>query len=439
MGKPRGLALVALVGLLLVPACGGSSESSRDRNVGVTLIGTDCSKAGKLTKKQGSSYVCATVKRKALIGGVPSKGAGMLYGVAAIKNWRCVKLGSTRYQNGILSVCSGGKSSKSRKWALTAPLPGSVATTLDGAASTAVGALEEVGVSIPAAIALPPDSGGGEIASGDGTGPIVGTTTTTTLPSVFVVKLAPDPGEAPAAEMTSTTVSEATTTLTEMTTTLAASPTASSSSTTVAPTATATVPPTTVPPTTVPPTTVAPTTVAPTTVPPTTVPPTTVAPTTVPPKTLTCAEGGVCRAGDRGPAGGVVVLSNFDLSRPGSLIEVAPVTWYFSTDIASRGAAIADGLVFGRKSDWRLPTFLDLLAIRRDRAQFRCPSQKRCALGFSRGVYLSANEGQGVNGLNFGGNDLVPTRITDGAYVRPVRTVGPVPGQSLVSIDLRPS
>ena len=415
--------VVGLVLALSIAACGGSGDASRDRNVGVALAGSTCTKLGEVSKKRGSSYVCAAVKLKGA--GAAAKKSGILYGVAAIKNWQCDKLGATRYQNGVFSVCSGGKSKKSRKWALTVALPANITSLVLPSESTQSGALEAIGVTPPPELVPAPGPNiqvVEGVASGDGTGAIVGTTTTSTLPPAFVVKQAPSVAE------TATTPAPATTSLAAATTTEAPqTTTAEPTTTTVAATTTqgpATTAPmsTTVVATTMEATT---TTAAPTTTEAVT---TTVAPTTTTtiPRDLTCAEGGVCKQGDTGPAGGIVVLSNFDLSAPGRLIEVAPVTWYASYQ---RGNNFAEGLVYGRKSDWRLPTFLELMAMRRDRALFRCPGVKRCSRGFANAVYLAANENQGVKGVNFGGLDLMATNVTGSAYVRPVRTIIPTVGE----------
>lgn len=159
---------------------------------------------------------------------------------------------------------------------------------------------------------------------------------------------------------------------------------------------------------------------------------TTVAPTTTIPKKLTCAEGGLCQAGDVGPGGGIVVLSNFNLSVPASLIEVAPVTWWAPL---AKGRTYADGLVFGRKSDWRMPTVAELLAIRRDRAQFRCPGSKRCKLGFAKSVYLAGDTWAGGQGVDFNSFDPQAKLATSG-FIRPVRTIGPFAGQTVITIAL---
>jgi hypothetical protein len=131
----------------------------------------------------------------------------------------------------------------------------------------------------------------------------------------------------------------------------------------------------------------------------------------------------------------VVVLSNFNLSAPAVLIEVAPVTWFGSFQ---RALAYAEGLVYGRKSDWRIPTFLDLLAMRRDRNLFRCPGLKRCSRGFANAVYFAANSNDGTVGLDFGSPSMFGFTLVSSNYVRPVRTIGPPPGQ-IVAPRLVPS
>ena len=123
------------------------------------------------------------------------------------------------------------------------------------------------------------------------------------------------------------------------------------------------------------------------------------------------------------------MLSNFNLSAPAVLIEVAPVTWFGSFQ---RALAYAEGLVYGGKSDWRIPTFLDLLAMRRDRNLFQCPRQKRCNRGFANAVYFAANNNDGTVGLDFGGSSMFGFTLVSSNYVRPVRTIGPPSGQIVV-------
>jgi hypothetical protein len=208
-----GIACVLVMASVIV-SCGGDG-SSRDRNVSTggaaSVIGTSCKELGKITKKKGVSYVCARVKPRAGAAAASfGPKSGILYGVAVVKNWRCEKLGGTRYQNGIFSVCSGGNSRKSRKWALTTPLPVAVAALVDAAETSRIGSLEEAGVAVPVGLAPGPAdiaaSQQAQAVSGDGTGPIIGTTTTSSLPPAYVVKLAPD-----AAPTSPTTVAPATT------------------------------------------------------------------------------------------------------------------------------------------------------------------------------------------------------------------------------------
>jgi hypothetical protein len=127
-----------------------------------------------------------------------------------------------------------------------------------------------------------------------------------------------------------------------------------------------------------------------------------------------------------------VVLSNFNLSAPAFLIEVAPVTWWAPL---AKGRTYADGLVFGRKSDWRMPTVAELLAIRRDRAQFRCPGSKRCKLGFAKSVYLAGDTWAGGQGVDFNSFDPQAKSASNG-FIRPVRTVRAYDGQTVVTIAL---
>jgi hypothetical protein len=127
-----------------------------------------------------------------------------------------------------------------------------------------------------------------------------------------------------------------------------------------------------------------------------------------------------------------VVLSNFNLSAPATYIEVAPVTWWAPL---AKGRAYADGLVFGRKSDWRMPTVAELLAMRRDRSLFRCAGVKRCKLGFAKSVYQAGDTWAGGQGVDFNSSDPQAVSATSG-YIRPVRTIGPDGGQTVVTIQI---
>lgn len=437
--KGRIVAALFVASLTVLSACGGSSES-RDRNA-MSLIGTSCKKPGSIKTIAGVSYVCGHIKRAK-----PKE--GLYYGVAAIKNWICAKPGATRYQNGIFSVCSGGSKAKSRKWALTVPMPVSVSAIIEKEESSAPGALETIGVPIPDGLVNLPGS----------VGPMVGASTTT---------LAPTSGSSSsslAATTTSTsTVGETTTTGQQETQTTTVQPqglnttTAPGESTTVATTGS----PSTVPATTTTPTTAAPTTVAATVAPSSTAtvvstttttvastttaaasmtvaptsPPTTSEVTTttaVPAAPKTCAEGGPCVAGDTGPGGGQVFDANFDLGKTPTLVEAAPVTWFVK---GTRAQDFVTRLRFGGMVNWRLPTDTELMAMRRDRLQFRCPNSKRCAKGFSNSPYWASGEG-GLLTVDFAGpGGPVNAASTESHYLRPVRTIR----SAQVQIEIEPS
>lgn len=407
--------VAAVIGVVVVR---GSSSSDRERNAGVSLIGASCKKPGAIKKAGGITYVCGKIRKA-------KKNEGLYYGVAAIKNWRCDKPGATRFQNGIFSVCSGGKDRKKRKWALTVPMPISVKAIIEPDESSVSGALEAAGIPIPPEIVKLPGM----------VGPIVvPTTTVVAVPSTqapaaptetsSVATTTPQPGET---IVDSTTVAPTTTDsgiTTDAVSTTTGVPVATTTTTTTTTPTTTIAPATTVrsttsttdEPTT---TTAAPTTT--TTDEPTT---TTAAPTTtVPTKVLTCGEGGACKNGDIGPAGGTVLVWENETDATAGVFEIAPVTWYVNS---LRATAYADRLVYGSKSDWRLPTLDELKAVAANRNLFVCPGVKRCAKGFANSVYFF-DEDLTISNNAIKGFHLVESFVDNAAaitgYVRPVRSI----------------
>jgi len=391
--------VAAVIGVVVVR---GSSSSDRERNAGVSLIGASCKKPGAIKKAGGITYVCGKIRKA-------KKNEGLYYGVAAIKNWRCDKPGATRFQNGIFSVCSGGKDRKKRKWALTVPMPISVKAIIEPDESSVSGALEAAGIPIPPEIVKLPGM----------VGPIVvPTTTVVAVPSTqvpaaptetsSVATTTPQPGET---IVDSTTVAP--------TTTDSGITTDAVSTTTGVPVATTTTTTTTTPTTTIAPATTVRSTTS-TTDEPTT---TTAAPTTtVPIKVLTCGEGGACKNGDIGPAGGTVLVWENETDATAVVFEVAPVTWYLK---ANKAFAYADRLVYGAKSDWRLPSAEELNVVVANRDLFTCPGAKRCAKGFADSLYFFNADPSGrddIRGFHLVKNFVRPAPYEFG-FVRPVRSI----------------
>ena len=407
--------------LTLLTAC-GSSSNSRDRNA-ITLMGQSCKKPGAIKRSGGLSYVCGHIRRAK-----PKQ--GIYYGVAAVKNWKCVKLGTTRYQNGIFSVCSGGANAKKRKWALTVPIPVALGVIVDKEESTSNGALEASGVSIPDGfVALPKTlptlvaaSTTTSESSSNSTSPTSAVVSTTALTEETTLPGSPTTAvQQNALEPSTTLVNTASTTSTSVagaSTTAPAdtiAPVAGTTTTTTQPDTHQT-PTTAVRPNTTT-TTDEPTTVATTVPAPTTEAPTTVV-TTTPPAVVvnkTCAQGGSCAPGDVGPGGGNVVVVN-----PTTLIEVAPVTWYVRGESSE---LVAARLTFGGKSDWRTPSSAEMIVIRASRGPFRCPRSKRCALGFANAQYWATSE-TGPKTVDFAGaGPAEDASIKSSHYIRPVRSL----------------
>lgn len=434
--RGRIVAAAIVASLTLLTSCGGSSES-RDRNV-FTLIGQSCRKPGAIKKVGGVSYVCGHIRKAK-----PKQ--GIYYGVAAVKNWKCAKLGTSRYQNGIFSVCSGNAKPKSRKWALTVPVPVGLVVGLEKDEATVYGALEAAAIPVPEEFAKLPKSVGSLVEASTTTlnsssttgvattmagstsspqapvsqpgSPTTGvqpnelqpTTTAGVEGTVVATTVAP-------VSSTSTTpggITPSATTITSTTITSTTTPQSSTTPTTAvavtdAPASTSGV--TTTVPVTQPATTAAPATTAETT----TDPPTTVVPPKIITK-LTCATGGKCAPGDKGPAGGTVVLVD-----GGTLIEVAPVTWYVRGEVSE---LVPLRLTYGNKNDWRMPTSEEMVRMRASRGLFRCPSSKRCALGFANAKYWSNGENS-IQTVDFAGvGPAEDAAIRASHYIRPVRSL----------------
>ena len=101
------VALALLVGVGVLVSSGDTSSTTR--NAALVVV-TPCTKPGQVTKVSKQSVVCAALSPK-----------NIWYPVFQEKKWICAKLGITRKQNGVFSVCGKSKSSKKR-WFLTKPL-----------------------------------------------------------------------------------------------------------------------------------------------------------------------------------------------------------------------------------------------------------------------------------------------------------------------------
>ena len=101
------VALALLVGVGVLISSGDTSSTTRNAAL---VAGTPCTKVGQVTKISKQAVICAALSPK-----------NIWYPVFQEKKWICAKLGITRKQNGIFSVCGKNKSSKKR-WFLTKPL-----------------------------------------------------------------------------------------------------------------------------------------------------------------------------------------------------------------------------------------------------------------------------------------------------------------------------
>jgi len=109
------VALALLVGVGVLVSSGDTSSTTRNAAL---VVATPCTKPGQVTKVSKQAVVCAALSPK-----------NIWYPVFHEKKWICAKLGITRKQNGIFSVCGKNKLSKKR-WFLTKPLMASSAPGL---------------------------------------------------------------------------------------------------------------------------------------------------------------------------------------------------------------------------------------------------------------------------------------------------------------------
>ncbi len=186
------VALALLVGVGVLVSSGDTSSTTRNAAL---VVATPCTKPGQVTKVSKQSVVCAALLPK-----------NIWYPVFQEKKWICAKLGITRKQNGIFSVCGKNKSSKKR-WFLTKPVmassnPGLPTTDQDAFIKLTTNPELIVETSPTTPIALTP-------------------TTETTLAPITETTLAP------ITETTLTPITETTLTPTTVPTTTAPTPTTS--------------------------------------------------------------------------------------------------------------------------------------------------------------------------------------------------------------------
>lgn len=376
------IALVVLA--LLLARCSSSSSSPSDTQAAkpasqptdqLSLLGVQCEMPGEVVEKSGASFVCTPTKKA-------GETEAIYYGVATPADELCDAPGKTRSVEGVFSVCADDSEPTKRKWLVTVPMPVAVTAFIEPGDSTEPAALEETGVTIPEAIASLPGMQEFAVVS------------PTTEP---VTTVAPTSSQATTASTTS------------------AAPTTTDETTTTGAPATTTAPTTTVAPAT---------TVAPTTTeaaePTTTVPATTTTEPKV--KPATCAEGGPCNVGDTGPAGGIILLANFMLNEPPTLIEVAPTTWFGKAPAVK---VYVEKLSYGGFDDWVIPNRSQLLTMRRERARFVCAPGTRCTSGFNPSTYWAAATADPTDTVSFAGTgDPQTAEPGTSHFIRPIRVIG---------------
>ena len=151
----------------------------------------------------------------------------------------------------------------------------------------------------------------------------------------------------------------------------------------------------------------------------------------------TCAEGGECKPGDRGPAGGTVVKANAINGDPVTLIEVAPITWYGS---GPQAKAYVDNLVYRGRDDWKLPSASELLSMRASRALFACAKDTFCTNGFANAPYWFGGAAGAAGIVDFTGKSNPADPLPNTNYrVRPVRVIATLDGVAGPLPTLTPS
>ncbi len=380
------IAIVVLA--LLLARCSSSSSSPADTQAAtpasepseeLLFIGVQCETPGEVVEGSGASFVCTPTKKA-------GETEAIYYGVATPADEPCDAPGKTRSVEGVFSVCADDGEPTKRKWLVTVPMPVAVAAFIESGDSTEPAALEETGVTIPEAIAALPGMQEFDVAP------------TTTEPATTV---APTTSQATTA---TTEAATATTAVVVVTTTEVPSTTTSAPTTTEAPAPTVT-----------------PTTASPAT---SVVAPTVPATTTTAPKVkpATCADGGPCNVGDTGPAGGIILLANFMLNEPPTLIEVAPTTWFGK---AATVKLYVEKLSYGGFDDWVVPNRSQLLTMRRERARFACALGTRCTSGFNPSTYWAAATADPTDTVSFAGaGDPQTAAPGTSHFIRPIRVIG---------------
>jgi Protein of unknown function (DUF1566) len=426
------VALALLVGVGVLVSSGDTSSTTRNAAL---VVATPCTKPGQVTKVSKQSVVCAALSPK-----------NIWYPIFKEKKWICAKLGITRKQNGIFSVCGKNKLSKKR-WFLTKPL---MANSNPGLPTTDQDAFIKLT-----------------------TNPELIVETSPTTPLALAVTT-----ETPATETTIAATTETTlaaTTETPAATTPAA--TTPAATTPAATTPSATTPSATTPSATTPSSTPSATTPA--------LPSLGVMPGAGDPTALTCAKGGTCKVGDVGRGGGIVFYDAGTTKSWGRYLEAAiadvkvPVVisppsededsphgqndgrpqWgcYVDAIFGVRETEIGSGLANtkkitdknckgtdnsvsaaslaatyngGGKTDWFLPSRDELNELcKYARTQTTgnslvdCASNGRLHNSFAAGLYWSSSETNQLSAWAqyFGGGDQSYNSKNNTLYVRPVR------------------
>ncbi len=143
-----------------------------------------------------------------------------------------------------------------------------------------------------------------------------------------------------------------------------------------------------------------------------------------------CSEGGPCKVGDTGPAGGIVVLGGANPEV--EMFEVAPVNGFGTFE---EGRLMVGQFVFGGFDDWYLPSanMIETMFARADR--FACGAETDCASAYAASGYWAMDPESGESvAMSFETGDWVEVDGASRYYVRPVRGFYMAQGDSEVTL-----
>lgn len=132
-----------------------------------------------------------------------------------------------------------------------------------------------------------------------------------------------------------------------------------------------------------------------------------------------CSQGGFCKVGDTGPAGGIVFVAG--LKAGDTAWEAAPLNGFGDYNDADE---MTSTLEFGGLGGWTLPSVDNLNALRDQQDLFACAPDTDCPQGFPEGNYWTAEVGEdGAKAVSFESGDVSTAALDEQNYYRPVRPI----------------